>query len=623
MKDIGKWLFLFFGFMFFQTCDEVLAAHGQHQHSAVDEGDEMVVVGDKIDEFIRQYPSQVETMDAEEIETRNFLQVQDVLGAMVGVDIKPSAAGLGTRIAIRGGGGSGSVLVLIDGRPASTMQYGGVDLSSIPIDIVEKITVFKPPVPVWLGPESAAGAIYIETRKKKKDDFGKKGKLRATAGSYGLATATATGQLDTEFDHYQVTGGYYHKDGKRDNSRKDQGHLSIGYNRKKDGRELKISGKAFISDHGISGPTYNPTPDASQRYEKASLDVKYKGFTDSADYTLKSWADVKRLDETSQSGDESKLDTVNGGAGADFYFSNDENDNELRVGGQIGHDWVNHTLTGEHDRNAMSAHAEYTIREEVLIYSIGGRGDYTNDYALSPGGHLGISYDYSEDTQIKANIGYSEHIPTFGQLYQPSHGSIDQVRGNPDLDKEKILSISLGGETDILENQILSATLFRTDSWDLIKYQRDDNNISTPENIGQAYTQGLETSYKYTFSDVTDLELSYIFQETENRDNGKRLSYAPTHTVKCVFKTQFATKTRLEWTTRAYSKQYSDIDNTEEESLDGYITTDIKLSQPVTLTGRQGLIFINVQNLFNEEFSSHYGYPDDGIKVEAGLSINI
>ncbi|WP_028580835.1 TonB-dependent receptor [Desulfogranum japonicum] len=120
----------------------------------------------------------------------------------------------------------------------------------------------------------------------------------------------------------------------------------------------------------------------------------------------------------------------------------------------------------------------------------------------------------------------------------------------------------------------------------------------------------------------TDIELNYVFQDTENKDNGKELSYAPMHSVKCIFKTQFATKTRLEWTTRGYSKQYSDIENTEAERLDSYITTDIKLSQPITMWEKQGLVFADVHNLFDEDYSSHYGYPDDGITFEVGMSLS-
>ena len=597
--------------------------HDKSSQKIVEDLGELTVIANKIEAFVEQNPAQIVSMNAKEIETRNFLQVHEVLGSMPGVDVKQSTGGLGTRISIRGGGGSGSVLVLIDGRPAATMQYGGVDLSSIPIDIVKKITVFKPPVPVWLGPGSAAGAIYIETKDKKiRVKQNVSGKVRASAGSYGLFSGSATGKFDTQESQVLVSGGVFHKDGKRDNSQKDQGHLSIGYDRKEDGRHLQVNGKAFVSDHGVSGPEYNLTPNAKQRYEKASLDLKYDGYTDLLDYTFKTWGDVKRLDDTANDGSSSRLDTFSTGLGTDFFLVDDSEKKELKFGGLAEHTNIDHTLTGKHDRTKVSGHSEANFRLHPMVYTLGVRAEYTNDFDFSPGAYTGLSFSASKDTVLKASAGYSEQVPSFGQLYQPSHGAVDQVKGNPDLDKEKIVSLATGIEHRFLDKHTLSASLFRTDTWDLIKYQRDSNQVSSPVNIDQAYTQGVETLVKLVLSDRISLDINYIWQDTENKDNQKKLSYAPEHTVKLILKTQFPTDTRLEWTTRGYSKQYSDNLNTEEERIDPYLATDVKISHPVTLFEKKALVFANVHNLFDKDYSSHYGYPDDGIKLECGFSIN-
>ncbi|WP_022668596.1 TonB-dependent receptor plug domain-containing protein [Desulfospira joergensenii] len=611
-------LFLFFLFLIMP----VTAPAQQVQGTAQDLG-EITVIAEKIDTFIEQNPSQIVSMDAKEIETRNFLQVHEVLGSMAGVDVKQNSGGLGTRISIRGGGGSGSVLVLIDGRPASTMQYGGVDLSSIPIDIIKKITVFKPPVPVWLGPGSAAGAIYIETKGKNiRVRQASSGKVRLSAGSYGLVSGSATGRFDANKSQILVSGGYSHKDGRRDNSQKEQGHMSVGYDKKEEGRHLQINGKAFVSDHGVSGPEYNLTPNARQRYEKASLDLKYDGFVDSLDYTFKTWGDFKRLDDTANNGSQSILDTVSAGLGTDFFLTDESEKKELKIGGLAEHINVDHTLTGEHDRTRMSVHTETNIRTQPMVYTIGARAEYTNDFYFSPAGHAGVSYAASKDTVLKASAGYSEHVPSFGQLYQPSHGAVDQVRGNPDLDKEKIVSLTTGLEHRFHEKHSLSLSLFRTDTWDLIKYQRDSNQVSEPVNVDRAYKQGIETLVKFALGENTSIDAGYIWQDTKNRDNDKELSYAPEHTLKLIFKTKFKTGTRLEWTTRGYTKQYSDNLNTEAERIDPYLATDVKISHPVTLFEKKALVFANIHNLFDKDYSSHYGYPDDGIKLECGLSIN-
>ncbi|SDU32175.1 TonB-dependent receptor plug domain-containing protein [Desulfobacula phenolica] len=595
---------------------------------------QVVVIGEKIDDYIKKNPAQIVSMDAREIEQRNFLQVNEVLGSMAGVDVKPGTSGMGTRISIRGGGGSGSVLVLVDGRPVSTMQYGGVDLGSIPIDIVKKITVFKPPVPVWLGPGSSAGAIYIETKsgqiKSKKIESRqtekksvKNGRVRILAGSYGLANVSATCRSDADDSDYMISGGVGHNDGKRDNSKKDQGNLSIHYGKAVDLFKYQVNAKGFISDHGVSGPTYNPTPNAHQRYEKASLDVKLDGMAQQAlDYDVKAYLDVKKLEDTANNGDVAKLDAFTTGFGTNFFITNSAEKNEFRFGTLAEHSRVDHTLSGKHERNMASFHGVYTLRSAPFNLTTGLRSDYTSDFHFSPGGNAGVSYELSEKTIVKGNAGYSENIPSFGQLYQPSHGCIDQVRGNPDLEKEKIVSLSLGITHTFENKNELEFSLFRTDTRDLIKYQRGIDLISRPDNINRAYKQGLETSVRFHLTSTTDLDLNHIWQKTENKDNGKNLSYAPEHTLKVILKTKFKTGTKLEITARHYSDQFTDTLNTESEKIKTYITTDAKIIHPVLVLKKKAQIFVHIHNLFDTDFESHYGYPDDGLKLQAGLNIN-
>lgn len=585
----------------------------------------IVVTGEKIADYIRKNPSQVVTMTAAEIEDRNFLQVTDVLGSMSGVDVKPGTSGLGTRISIRGSGGSGAVLVLIDGRPASTLQYGGSDLGSIPIEIVKKITVFKPPVPVWLGPGSSAGAIYIETwgASSGKGKTTKKGRIRISAGSYGQADISATCQADAKDSDTMISAGYGHNDGKRDNSQKDQGRLSLHYGKKAEFFDYQVNGKVFASDHGVSGPTYNPTPNAAQKYEKASLDLKVKGMAkDLLEYDAKTWLDLKTLKDTADSGDISELDALAAGIGSDFFIMGASEKNEVRFGMLVEYSQVDHTLTGDHDRNVFSLNGTWNYRSAPFRFTTGLRSDYFSDFHYSQGGQAGVSYEISPKTVFKAGAGYSENIPSFDQLYQPSHGAIDQVRGNPDLKREEIVSFTLGASHSFKNHNEIEISLFRTDTQNLIKYQRGTDLISRPENIGSAYTRGIETCVKFHLTAVTDVDVSHIRQDTENESNNKKLSYSPEHTLKVTLKTTFKTGTKLEVSTRAVTDQYTDNLNTESEKLDAYTTTDVKIIHPLQWCKKKTELFVHVHNLFDEDFSSHYGYPDDGFKMQAGININ-
>ncbi|MBU0970138.1 MAG: TonB-dependent receptor, partial [Proteobacteria bacterium] len=397
--------------------------------------------------------------------------------------------------------------------------------------------------------------------------------------------------------------------------------------------KYQVNAKAFVSDHGVAGPTYNPTPNARQRYEKASLDFKTegllpKGFTfgrleeNALDYDITAFLDIERLDDTANNGDTSKLDAKTTGIGSNLFYTDTGETNELRFGTLLKHSQVDHTLSGDHKRDLASLNGVYTARIAPLILTAGVRTDYTSDFYFSPGANGGLSYEINKTTLIKANAGYSENIPSFGQLYQPSHGSMDQVRGNPNLEKEKIVSVSLGMLHTFDNKTELDFSLFRTHTRELIKYQRGADLISRPENINLAYTQGLETSLKFFLTRTTDLDLNYTWQDTRNRDNGKKLSYAPEHSLKLTLKTKLKTDTRLELTARGYTEQYTDTANTEAETIKAYITADAKIIHPLVLMDKKTEIFVHLHNLLDTHYESHYGYPDDGFTVQAGMNIN-
>ena len=224
-----------------------------------------------------------------------------------------------------------------------------MDLASIPIDIIRKITVFKPPAPVWLGPGSSAGAIYIETRRGKKAKNAKiSGRLRTGAGSFGRFDLNGSCKINRESSNLLLAAGYGHQDGNRDNSQRDKGHFSFNWDKETDSLlNFQVNGKYYVSDHGVSGPTYNPTPNAAQRYEKGSLDMKAKGFLgDAFDYEVKTFMDITDLEDRSNSGDTSKLDAFSAGMGGELFWTDTDEKKEMRVGTLFQNEQVDHTLTG-------------------------------------------------------------------------------------------------------------------------------------------------------------------------------------------------------------------------------------------------------------------------------------
>ncbi|GBC62543.1 TonB-dependent receptor [Desulfonema ishimotonii] len=599
---------------------------GGHGHDTPVVMERVTVTAEKIEEYIQNHPQQVTAVERQEILERNFLSVEETLNSMPGVEVRPSA-GIGSRISIRGSGKSGGVLVLLNGRPLNSSQYGGADLSTIPIEIVRSVTVFKPPVPVWLGPGASDGAISIITHDfQPKTDEKKRGKtrVRVSAGSFGLAEGSVSHVAPLTDGSAMVTAAGTRKDGRRSNNDKDKGTFSAHWDHKTESAvQYDLNGRYYISEYGSPGPTDNPTPDARQRYGKGSADFQIRGFAgEIGDYSLKAYADRVDLEDESQSGLTSDLKDLRFGMKADTTWSEESDIWALRVGGILERDDADHTITGDHHRVSAGLHAQYDRHFGPVTATLGLRGDHTSDFDFNPGFSGGLSYALSEKSLIRANAGYTVNVPTFGQLYQPAHGSYDQVRGNPDLDEENIWSYDLGAEYRFRKDRLIQATLFRTDTRDPIVYLRGDDLIYRPVNADRAWRHGIELAFKYAWDMGLSADVSYILQDSENRETGKELAYTPGHKFKTTLKYVLPRlDTRLETTLRYEAERFSEAEARESQKLDDFVTIDLKAVQPLTVREMPLELFINIYNLFDADFEFHHGYPDDGIRFVAGMNL--
>ncbi|MBN2420214.1 MAG: TonB-dependent receptor, partial [Deltaproteobacteria bacterium] len=564
------------------------------QHHKNDEDvytlEEIEVTSKKLSEYIKNNPQNIIEMNMAEIRKRNFLEVGEAIGSMPGVDVSQGTGSTGARISIRGGGGSGSVLVLLDGKPVNSAQYGGVNLGSIPIEIVDRITVFKPPVPVWLGPGGAGGVINITTKNAGKRALKKEknsSRIKINAGSYGAAEINASHMINGEKKKILFVAGASSKDGKRPNSDDESQDVSFKYQKEgNEGKRYDLNGMYYHSSHGSSGPLDNPTPDARQRYQKGSLDFQAKGFLSThKEYSLKTYMEMVNLNDKSQAGYKSTLDVLKAGLNCETTWDNKENRLAKRLGILLETNRVDHNLSGDHHREKISLHLQQDREFEHLNGTLGLRGDYTNDFGFFPAVSTGLSYPVTTETIVKTTAGYSVAVPTFNQLYQPSHGSIDLVRGNPDLDEERVYAFDLSLSHNFDKNTVLNASLFRTETRDLITHVRGADLIYRPINTPKAYKQGIELALKLPVTGNITMDMSYIYQDTENNETGAVLPYSPDHTFKVTGNFSLPTKTRIEATVKGNSRQYSSPGTPQEEVLDSYATMNMKIIHPVTITG--------------------------------------
>ncbi|MFO7840313.1 MAG: TonB-dependent receptor plug domain-containing protein [Desulfosalsimonadaceae bacterium] len=334
--------------------------HSSHSGKSAHRLEEVTVTAKRLESFIQNNPQQVEVMGRNEIRERHFLDTETAIDAIPGVSVEPSGTGLGARISIRGSGGTGRILVLVNGRPAGGSQYGSAVIGDIPVSMIERIEVYKPPVPVWLGVGASSGAINIVLAPDGKAD-GKtrpSARFRVLGGSYGTAQATASKTISSDDQRLQLSATGKHTDGKRGNNDRDSANISGQWEMQTpDARAYDINGRYYYSAHGNPGRDYNPTPDAEQTFQKASADFRAQGMTgDTGSYKAKLFADGVRLEDRSQTGLESTLETLGVGAKGEADWCEDTGLWSVRTGASARHETVEHTLSGNHDRRQIGLH---------------------------------------------------------------------------------------------------------------------------------------------------------------------------------------------------------------------------------------------------------------------------
>jgi len=586
---------------------------------------EVVVTSEKIQEYIKNHPLDVNIVERKEIVGWNLPNVEEILKTMPGVEVY-STSGIGSRISIRGSGRSSGVLILLNGRPLNSNQHGSQDLNSIPVDMIESVSVFKPPVPVCLGPGGSDGAINIVTRAPK--SMNEKEKHRTTVkgggGSFGFIEGGVTHLLPVAGGNTLLSGTATHQDGKRANSDRTDGALSLNWDREGGaGAKYQVNGRYYQAEYGSPGPLDNLTPNARQEYRKGSVDTRYSGVMgESGTVAATAYGDLISVTDHSQSGATYSLDDHKLGLKIDTTWREPEGGWDLRVGGMTEWDTIDHSLRGEHQRFRNGISGQYDRRFGSLTATVGLRGDVTNDFGFNPGFSSGVGWGLSDKTLLKARAGYTVNIPTFNQLYQTSHGSIDQTRGNPDLKEEQVWSYDLGVEHTFGKDRLVQLMLFRADTFDLITFIRGVDMIYRPVNLSAAERQGVELTGKYGWETGLTVETSCTFQSSKDKDTGNDLPYTPTIKLKSTIRYMLPSlKTRLEGTIRYEGARYSQAENLLSQRLAGYVVVDVKATQPFSIARIASDLYVRIDNLFNTPYETHLGYPNDGIRIVAGLQM--
>ena len=180
--------------------------------------DDIVVTASRIPEPLLEAQANISVITKEDIEQMGATTIMDIFKAEPGIFTanllnNPKTA----QIDIRGFGETApsNVLFLVDGRRINGIDMSGADLTQIPIDMIERVEIYRGPATVLFGDNAVAGAINIIM---KKGEGKPKAKASVVAGSYGLFSPKLSALGRHEKFSYYALASSYDTDGYRHNN---------------------------------------------------------------------------------------------------------------------------------------------------------------------------------------------------------------------------------------------------------------------------------------------------------------------------------------------------------------------------------------------------------------------
>lgn len=234
--------------------------------------DEVVVTGTRNETDIRHLPMTVSVINRKQIEQAFQPSLLPILTEQVpglfttargvmGFGVSGGAAG---SISLRGlNGGSGRLMVLIDGHPQYMGIMGHPIADAYQSLMADRIEVLRGPASVLYGSNAMGGVVNIVTRKMREDGVNTSANIGY--GSYNTLQTEVTNRVRKGRFTSIVSGSYNRTDGHRSNMEFEQygGYAKLGYGLSKN---WNVWGDINITHFNASNPgsIFNPLLDADQ-----------------------------------------------------------------------------------------------------------------------------------------------------------------------------------------------------------------------------------------------------------------------------------------------------------------------------------------------------------------------
>ena len=603
-----------------------MAKTGQPENDIADTLRSAVITGTRVAMERDRLPSPISVVGRERIEASDESALmpslmEEVPGLFVtsrGVTGYGVSAGAAGGISLRGfSAASGRTLVLIDGHPQYMSIYGHAVADEYLADLAERVEVTRGAASVLYGSNAMGGAINIITRQP--NFLGNRVRIKMLGGSYGTFRGSATEQYSDGRFSLTANVGHDRTDGHRVNSafRSTSGMLKASYDIT---ASWRLSGdinvvKAYSENPGtVERPMFEGTADITRMMSWISLENHY-GVTDGGINLYYNSGRHLINDGYAQ-----------GGTPQPFLFHSTDYQGGVNVF-QAFHPFKGSTLTAgidvklyggnayrnpetEYyaDHKKLHEEAGYLLAQQLigpLTLEGGIRMEHHSLYGTEWIPQAGVSVLPWTGASLKLSASKGFRTPNLRELYM-------YAVANEDLKPERAWSYDFTYAQHLLDGRLnTELSLFYTKGSNIIEVNVVDGKRAN-RNVGAFENKGVEFSADFRAADRLRFNANYSYLHM-----GTIYTGAPVHKA-------YVSGT---WTPGRFSANIGlmgikdlYLSTGEDAVKSSYVDLKCRLAYRVLdwLT-----VFVRGENLLDRDYQTMLGFPEPGITVLGGISVEI
>lgn len=611
--------------------------HARHafRTDSINEIGEVVVTGTRSETDVRHLSQTVSVVGRSRIENSMQPSLLPVLTeqvpglfvtsrGMMGYGVSGGAAG---NISLRGlSGGSGRLMVMIDGHPQYAGIFGHPISDAYQSFLAERVEVLRGPASVLYGSNAMGGVVNIVTRKMQED--GVNTNIRAGYGSYNTLETELTNRIRKGRFSSVVSGSYNRTDGHRADMGFEQygGYLGLGYELTDNWR---LRGDVDVTHFNASypGPVSAPLLDADQRITRgmASFAVENRyGKSSGALSFFYNWGHHWVNDGYTPSEGEGPLDnrflSHDNMMGISVYQSMQLFEGNrmtvgfdwFRYGGRAWNEYVSRENAGTTsdlvDKHEDEVAGYVDMRQNIgswLTVNAGLRVDHHSRVGTEWVPQAGLAFHLPHSMELKASASKGFRYPILREMYMfPPQ--------NPDLRPESMWNYEIAFSQRLLGGRLTyGVNVFYIDGKNLIQTLSNPHGSGMlNKNTGAIDNSGVEVQAAFRINRLWSVDGNYSFLHMENPVVG-----APEHKLYAgasFSSGRWNVSTGVQYISGLYTQ-------TAPVVTEDFVLWNARASFRIM---RWLQVWARGENLLAQKYEINAGYPMPRATVMAGLNIN-